>query len=62
MAAAIVLWPPWCPPQAPPHTTISQHAAQQVYVVKLREYDCFNYVFISYFKARHIVDAPCLSV
>jgi hypothetical protein len=39
--------PPWrppspygrhgAPPPAPPHTTISQHDAQQVYVVKTRE-------------------------
>jgi hypothetical protein len=28
-------------PPAPPHTTISQHAAQQVYVIKTREYYCF---------------------
>ncbi len=49
-------------PLAPPHKTISQHAAQQVYVTKTREYYCFYYVFISYFKARHIVNAPCLSV
>ncbi len=26
-----------------PHTTISQHATQQVYVVKTREYYCFYY-------------------
>jgi hypothetical protein len=31
-------------------------------VVKTREYYCFYHVFISYFKARHIVDVPCLSV
>jgi hypothetical protein len=42
MAAAIALWLPWCPPPAPLHTTISQHAAQQVYVVKTREYYCFT--------------------
>ncbi len=49
-------------PPAPPHTTISQHAAQQVYVVQTREYYCFYYVFISYFKAQHIINVPCLSV
>jgi hypothetical protein len=49
-------------PLAPPHTTISHHAAQQVYVVKTREYYCFYYVFISYFEARRIVNMPCLSV
>jgi len=32
------------PPPAPPQTTISQHAAQQVYLVKTREYDCFYYL------------------
>ncbi len=31
-------------------------------VVKTREYYYFYYVFISYFKAQHLVDAPCLSV
>jgi hypothetical protein len=31
-------------------------------VIKTREYYCFYYVFISYFKAQHIIDAPCLSV
>ncbi len=49
-------------PPAPPYTTISQHAVQQVYVVKTREYCCFYYIFISYFKARRIVDVPCLGV
>ncbi len=29
---------------APPHTAISQHVAQQVYVVKTRKYYCFNYL------------------
>ncbi len=48
-------------PPAPPHTTISQHAARQVYVVKTREYYCFYYVFISFFKAIRIVNAPCLT-
>jgi hypothetical protein len=48
-------------PQAPPHTTISQHAAQ-VCVINTREYYSFHYVFISFCKARCIVDAPCLSV
>ncbi len=32
-------------PSALPHTTISQHAAWQVYVVKTREYYCFYYLF-----------------
>ncbi len=31
-------------PPTPPHTTISQHAAQQVYVVKTRENYCFYYL------------------
>ncbi len=31
-------------------------------VIKTREYYCFYYEFISYFQARCIVDAPCLSV
>jgi hypothetical protein len=29
---------------APPHAAISQHAAQQVYVVKTRKYYCFYYL------------------
>jgi hypothetical protein len=29
---------------APPHTIISQHAVQQVYVIKTREYYCFYYL------------------
>jgi hypothetical protein len=49
-------------PPAPPHITISQHAAQQVYDIKTRENYSFYYVFISYFKAQRIVDVPCLSV
>jgi hypothetical protein len=49
-------------PLAPPHTTISQHAARQVYVVKTREYYCFYYVFISHLKAQRIVNATCLSI
>jgi hypothetical protein len=32
------------PPLAPPHTTISQHAVQQVYVVKTKEYICYYYL------------------
>ena len=32
------------PPPAPPHTTISQHAMRQVYVVKTSEYNCFYYL------------------
>jgi hypothetical protein len=48
-------------PPASPHTTISQHAARQVHVVKTSEYYCFYYVFTSYFKAR-CINAPCLSV
>jgi hypothetical protein len=31
-------------PPAPPHTIIGQHAVQQVYVVKTREYYCFYYL------------------
>jgi hypothetical protein len=27
-----------------PHTTISQHAVQQVYAIKTREYYCFYYL------------------
>ncbi len=44
-------WPPspygrhGAPPPAPPHTTISQHAVQQVYVVKTKEYICYYYLF-----------------
>ncbi len=49
-------------PPAPLHTTISQHAGQQDYVIKTREYYCFYHVFINYFKAQCIFDAPCLSV
>jgi hypothetical protein len=49
------------PPPTLPHTTISQHAARQVNVVKTRKYYCFYYLFISYFKARRILDAPGLS-
>ncbi len=60
MAAVIALWPPWCFP--PGTATYYNYAAQQVYFVKTREYYCFYYVFISYFKAQCIVDAPCLSV
>ncbi len=45
--------PPWrpplpygrhgAPPPALPHTTISQHDARQVYVIKTRGYYCFYY-------------------
>ncbi len=49
-------------PPAPLHTTISQHAVQQVYVIKTREYYSFYYGLISYLKARCIVNAPCLSI
>jgi hypothetical protein len=62
MVAAIALRSPWHPPPGTAAYNISQHAVQQVYVVKTREYYCFYYVFISYFKARQIVDALCLSV
>jgi hypothetical protein len=31
-------------------------------VIQTREYYCFYYVFISYFKARHILEVPCLCV
>jgi hypothetical protein len=50
------------PPPALPHTTISQHAARQVYVVKTREYYCFTIYYSSYFKVRYIVNTPCLCV
>ncbi len=46
--------PTWRPPlpygrhgallPAPPHTTISQHDAQQVYFIKTRGYYCFYYL------------------
>jgi hypothetical protein len=57
MAAAIALWPPGALPPAPPHTTISQHAAQQVYVVETRE----NYCFAMYLLAilRHNASSAC---
>ncbi len=35
---------------------------RQVCVIKTRKYYCLYYVFISYFKAQCIVDAPCLCV
>jgi hypothetical protein len=41
MAAAIALRPLWCPPPSTAAYKISQHAAQQVYVVKTKEYYCF---------------------
>ncbi len=44
------------PPLAPPHTSISQHDACQVYVIKTRGY----YYFYSSVKARSVVDALCL--
>jgi hypothetical protein len=49
---------------SPRHRRIQQLAnmLRDVYVVKTREYYCFCCVFISYFKARFIVDALCLSV
>jgi hypothetical protein len=47
MAAAVALRPP-CPPPLPPpallHPTISQHAVQQVYVVKTKEFYCYYYL------------------
>jgi len=56
MVAAVTLRPPWCPvPPAPPHTTISQHAVRQVYVVKTKEYICFYYL-LAILKARRNVD------
>jgi hypothetical protein len=57
-----ILMAAMAPSLALPHTTSSQHAARQVHVVKKREYYCFYYVFISYFKARCIINALCLSV
>jgi hypothetical protein len=62
MAAAIPYGHYDALPLALLHTMISQHAAGQVYVIKTREYYCFYYLFISYFKAPHIVDLPCPSV
>ncbi len=63
MGATIARWPLWCPLPTPLYTTtISQHAARQVYVINTREYYCFHHVFISYLKARRILNAPCLSV
>jgi hypothetical protein len=62
MAAALPYGRHGALPPAPSHTTISQHAAQQVYVIKTREYYCFYYLFISYFNTQRIVDVLCLSV
>jgi hypothetical protein len=49
---------------SPQHRRIQQLANMLGYksVVKTRKYDCFYHVLISFFKARHIVNAPCLSV
>ncbi len=65
MAAAVALRPPWCP--SPGHRRIQQLANmlrdKSTYVIKTRQYHCFYYVFISYF--RHdalILNAKCLSV
>jgi len=44
MAAAGALRPPWAPPLVLLHTTISQHAVQQVYVIKTKEYYCCYYL------------------
>jgi hypothetical protein len=49
---------------SPRHRRIQQLAnmLHDKSVVKTREYYCIYYVFIGCFKARRIVDAPCLSV
>ncbi len=49
---------------SPRHRRVQQFAnmLRNKPVVKTREYYCFYYVFISFFKAQRIVDAPCLSV
>ncbi len=49
---------------SPQHRRIQQLAnmLRDKSVVKTREYYCFYYVFISYFKTRRIVNMPCLSV
>jgi hypothetical protein len=47
------------PHPALPHTTISQYAAQQVYVVKNRKQKSLL-LLINYEKARCIVNASCL--
>ncbi len=53
---AAMVPPPW-------HHRIKQLAnmLHDKSVVKTREYYCYYYVFISYFMARRIVNAPCLS-
>jgi hypothetical protein len=47
------------PPPATLYTTISQHDAQQVYVVKTRGYYCFYYL-LALEKAQRVVHALCL--
>jgi hypothetical protein len=49
---------------SPWHRRIEQLAnmLRDKYVIKTRESYCFYYAFISYFKARHIIDRRCLSV
>ncbi len=49
---------------SPQHRRIQQLAnmLRNKSVIKTREYYCFYYVFIIYFMAQCIVDAPCLSV
>jgi hypothetical protein len=49
---------------SPRHRGIQQSAnmLHNKSVAKTREYSCFYHVFISYFKARRIVNEPCLSV
>ncbi len=49
---------------SPRHCCIQQLAnmLRNKSVIKIREYYCFYYVFISYFKAQRIIGAPCLSV
>jgi len=52
------------PSPRPRHHRIQQLAnmLRDKSVVKTREYYCFYYEFISYFKKKRIVNAPCLSV
>jgi hypothetical protein len=53
MAANIALWPPWCPPPMLPHTKISQHTMQQVYVAKTIEHNCFYNIYKLFIGTAH---------
>jgi hypothetical protein len=44
MAAAVTHGCHVAPPSVPPHTTISQHDAQQVYIVKLEDILVFTII------------------